>query len=246
MEWGIRGARDAAARGDIVVIVDVLCFSTTTIVAVHAGMQVIPASLQTDVATLAKTWQAEVAHPRQTAGEGYSLSPTSFLRGTNGNNRLILPSPNGARCSTACRTATAVFIGALINAQPVSRHIQQLSHELDKPVTIIACGEQWNDPISGDNCLRPAIEDYLGAGAILAYIDEELSPEADVCRSAFRGSLKRLDDLIWDCGSGRELRERGFADDVHLARKLNLYSTVPGWVGGVFQNVGADVDPKAF
>lgn len=37
MEWGRRGAREAAERGDIVIIVDVLSFSSTVISAVSRG-----------------------------------------------------------------------------------------------------------------------------------------------------------------------------------------------------------------
>jgi phosphosulfolactate phosphohydrolase-like enzyme len=47
-------------------------------------------------------------------------------------------------------------------------------------VTVIACGERWNIP-SEDGELRMALEDYLGAGAILSYLPYEKSPEARAC-----------------------------------------------------------------
>ncbi|MBS4192756.1 hypothetical protein KHA94_21735 [Bacillus sp. FJAT-49705] len=43
VEWGIRGARNAAERGDIIIIVDVLSFSSTVISAVNYGAIIYPA-----------------------------------------------------------------------------------------------------------------------------------------------------------------------------------------------------------
>jgi len=72
-----------------------------------------------------------------------------------------------------------------------------------------------------------AIEDYLGAGAILSELSYPKSPEARVCEGSFRQSRRNLDEIIWDCGSGRELREAGFGDDVRHAARLDLYDVAP-------------------
>jgi 2-phosphosulfolactate phosphatase len=71
------------------------------------------------------------------------------------------------------------------------------------------------------------MEDYLGAGAILSYLEGEKSPEVEVCMGAFVQAEERLDVLIWDSGSGRELRKRGFAEDVEHCSGLNVYQSVP-------------------
>ncbi|MEH7011667.1 2-phosphosulfolactate phosphatase [Neobacillus niacini] len=55
----------------------------------------------------------------------------------------------------------------------------------------------------------------------------EKSPEAKVCIGAFLLSKSKLEKLIWECGSGRELRERGFEADVKHCSRLNVYQTVP-------------------
>ena len=36
-----------------------------------------------------------------------------------------------------------------------------------------------------------------------------------------------LKTLLWECGSGRELRAKGFGHDVEHAAQLNIYETVP-------------------
>lgn len=96
------------------------------------------------------------------------------------------------------------------------------------------CGELWNDALENENRLWPSIEDYLGAGAILAGIGGSKSPEAEVCAGAFKSSESRLRELVWDSGSGRELRERGYEEDVKFCSQLNVTSIVPIMKDGRF------------
>ena len=42
LEWGVSGAKRAAERGDVVVVVDVLRFTSTVVAAVAAGATVYP------------------------------------------------------------------------------------------------------------------------------------------------------------------------------------------------------------
>src|SRR5690242_21884893 len=64
LDWGRHGVRQAAERGDILVIVDVLSFSTATITAVHYGGSIYPCSLEEDAATLAQHIGGEAAVSR--------------------------------------------------------------------------------------------------------------------------------------------------------------------------------------
>lgn len=42
LEWGQRGAREASGRGDIIIIVDVLSFSSTVVTALDYGAEIFP------------------------------------------------------------------------------------------------------------------------------------------------------------------------------------------------------------
>jgi 2-phosphosulfolactate phosphatase len=84
-------------------------------------------------------------------------------------------------------------------------------------ISVIPAGEKWND-----GSLRPAFEDFIGAGAILSYLEGNLSPEAQLAVAAYQGSRQSWERLIKQCGSGRELIERGFEQDVDLAMKINI------------------------
>jgi 2-phosphosulfolactate phosphatase len=48
-----------------------------------------------------------------------------------------------------------------------------------------------------------------------------------VSEGAFLHARGDLEELLMECESGTELREKGFAEDVRSAAQLNLYDTVP-------------------
>ncbi|MDN4594875.1 2-phosphosulfolactate phosphatase [Polycladomyces subterraneus] len=121
---------------------------------------------------------------------------------------------NGAACSSIASKVPALLIGCLLNASAVAKVANRLILETGANVTVIPCGEQWNDVRIGENRLRPSIEDYLGAGAILTQLKGNKSPEAQVCMGAFHYTKSNIRELLWECGSGRELRARGFGNDV--------------------------------
>lgn len=225
-DWGRHGVRQAAERGDILVIVDTLRFSTTTVAAIDAGGFIYPCSFGEDASTLARQIGGEAAVSRFGEQGRFSLSPATYLHLEPGT-RIVLASPNGATCSRYASHVPFLFVGALVNAQAVAAVVSSLLDERQElSVTVIACGERWKTATE-DGELRMALEDYLGAGAILSYLPQEKSAEARVCAGAFVQVQDDLLSILWECGSGRELREKGFGADVQYAARLNVYETVP-------------------
>lgn len=224
-EWGAQGVRALAARCPVLVIVDVLSFGTAVDVAVGTGARVLPLPWQGDRAHTAATEAGAVlVAPRDL--DRWSLSPSS-LRSLRSDVLLALPSPNGASLSTqAGALGATVFAGCVRNATAVAKAAQATA--AGAPVGVIAAGERWDD-----DSLRPAVEDLLGAGAILDALDGTPSPEAEVAVRGF--TADRLPDLLADCVSGRELAARGFAHDVALAAQLDASSSVPLLHHGIFE-----------
>jgi 2-phosphosulfolactate phosphatase len=235
LEWGRAGARRGATRGDVLVVVDTLRFSTATATAVHYGAEIYPCLPTEDAGALAaRVGGQAAAGPAAPAGAGYSLSPLSYV-GVPPGTRVVLPSPNGATCARYAAAVPHLFVGALVNATATAAAVARVLDGASLGVTVVACGERWPAPAEEDEPMRLAVEDALGAGAILATLAARgysLSPEADVSAGAFRSAAPRLEGLLWDSGSGRELRAKGLAADVRHAARLDLYDCAPAMRDG--------------
>ena len=225
-EWGLNGVQILRERAATVVIVDVLSFCTAVDIAVSRGAAVIPFPLGDEeaAAKAAAEAGAVLAHPRRAAGGQYSLSPQS-LRSIAPGTRLLLPSPNGSRLSLEGGSST-VFAGCLRNRRAVAAAAALTGGD----IAVIPAGERWRS----DSSLRPAIEDWIGAGAILDALDMPLSAEARVARDAFRSAGEDLAALVRHSLSGRELIDVGFGQDVELAVQLDVGDTAPRLRGGVY------------
>jgi 2-phosphosulfolactate phosphatase len=226
-EWGPEGARKFDGLAGAIIVVDVLSFSTCVDVAVARGAMVYPFAFgdHSSAAGAAMTLGAEVAGPRGSPEYRFSLSPSS-LSAVEAGTKLVLPSPNGSAISAAARTVP-VLAGCLRNASAVAKRAAALAQ--DAAVAVIPAGERWPD-----GSLRPAIEDLLGAGAIVAELDLPCSPEAAIAREAFCGVRHRLRDILRGCVSGQELINRGFAQDVEIAIELNTSTAAPLLVNGAY------------
>lgn len=223
----------------MLVIVDTLSFSTAVAAAVHHGGLVCPCPEGEDPVKLARRIGGEAAVRRaEVPKKGrFSLSPLTYV-GRPAGTRIILSSPNGATGSHLSQHVPYLFAGALVNAKAVAVAISQLLDRTGLPVsvTVIACGEREASP-SEDGQLRWAVEDYLGAGAILSYLGCEKSPEARICEGAFIHSEDKIEDVLSECESGRELRDMGYGKDVAFAAQLNIYDTVPILRDGFFDEL---------
>jgi 2-phosphosulfolactate phosphatase len=209
----------------VCVVVDVLRFTTAVEAAVTRGIAVYPYRWRdATAAAFADSVRAVLADGRDRTGP--SLSPSSMDALASGAS-VVLPSPNGATCAVlASEAGAAVVAGCLRNAAAVGAW----ADKADGPVTVIACGEKWPD-----GSLRPSVEDLLGAGAILAGMTGNPSPEARTAIAAFREAADNLPETLSQCGSGRELIEKGWQADVEFAAQLNASATVPLLTNGAFR-----------
>lgn len=223
-EWGEQGVATLALISDAVIIVDVLSFSTSVEIAVNRGAMVFPYPWHHDTAAeYAISVGAELADPRRSKGKP-SLSPESLLTLPTGT-RLVLPSPNGATLTLAAKSKP-VLAGCLRNAQVVALAARQY----DRRIAVIDAGERWKD----DHSLRPALEDLVGAGAIITYLTGRLSPEALSAVVAFREIKSKLSESLLQCGSGKELIAQGYEQDVNLASQLDVSRCAPILVNGAY------------
>ncbi|MBH8560962.1 2-phosphosulfolactate phosphatase [Nostoc sp. CENA67] len=218
-EWGPQGVAQLASISNVIVIVDVLSFSTCVEIATNNGAIIFPYPYKDEsVIDYAKSVQAELASHRQRwTTTGYSLSPKSVTQIPAGT-RLVLPSPNGSFLTLQTGN-TPTMAGCLRNCQAVAQFAQNYGNK----IAVIPAGERWKD----DGSLRPAFEDLIGAGAILSYLQGSLSPEAEVAVATFQTFQKDLLSYLQKCSSGKELIAAGFEADVELAAMYNVSDCVP-------------------
>ena len=153
MDWGLDGLV-RLAQPDVVVVVDVLRFSTTVIRALENGD----------------------AFPLDAAAHAVSV--------------------NGAAVAEAAgRAGSLVLLGGLRNATAVARTVyaEQERRGARTSIAIVACGELTGR--AADAHLRFAVEDQLGAGAIVDALGtlgiDHTSPEAAVAGESFRALSAR-------------------------------------------------------
>jgi 2-phosphosulfolactate phosphatase len=226
-EWGPEAASEFDSIAAAIIIVDVLSFSTCVDIAIGRGATVYPCAFEEDdaAARLASRLGAQVAG-RRGSNSRFSLSPASLFSIEQGT-KLVLPSPNGSAISAILLKA-AVLAGCLRNARAVAAKAMAIAR--GGPVAVIPAGERWPN-----GALRPAIEDLIGAGAIVEELKLPSSAEAEVARQAFLGARGVLPELLRTCFSGRELSERGYVEDIHVAAALNCSTAAPVLIDGAYR-----------
>lgn len=183
LDWGVAGLQ-RLAPADVVVVVDVLRFSSSVADAVASG-----GSVRLDDAV------------------GWSR--------------------NGAAVAAAAQVQGAVvLVGGLRNASAVARAVTTLQERNGSrtSVAVIAAGEA-----DGAGMLRFAVEDQLGAGAIIAALTDlgidHTAPDAAVAAEGFRALRRALRHLIGASGSARELADGVAATDRMLSSGVTPTTT---------------------
>ncbi len=142
-----------------VIVFDVLRATTSIIAALAAGVSEV--RIFSDIAAASEAGGL-FGPTRLLCGEiqclpppGFDLgnSPAAFERGRHAKRVAFMATTNGTRAIIAARQASAVLIGALMNASAVAARLMELRHD----VTLLCAGTGG----------QTAMEDVIGAGAVL-------------------------------------------------------------------------------
>ena len=132
----------------------------------------------------------------------------------------------------AASTGALVLVGGIRNAGAVAAAVlaEQERRAARTSIAVIAAGEPTG------TSLRFAVEDHLGAGAVItALADRDIdhsSPEAAAACESYRGLRRATRHLLTASGSGRALADR--VEAVHAAAAVDTSTAVPVLRGGAF------------
>jgi 2-phosphosulfolactate phosphatase len=243
LEWGPDGVRELAPHCAVLIIIDVLVFTTSVDVALGRGGRVLPLPWRDERADEAARAAGAVLTrsglSRTTEGfvtsdgtGAWSLRPSSLVNLPPGTLLGMASVNGGTICAAAAASGTTVLAGCLRNASAVGAAARKLAG--DEAIGLVPCGERWHH--TEDRGLRPSIEELLGAGAIVAAMGPaNRSPEAELAALAYQAAGDRVSELLAGSVSGRELAHAGVPVDVELAADVDASGLVPILLDGIFQ-----------
>jgi len=238
LDWGREGlARLAPA--DIVVVVDVLPSPTRTgDAAVGRERLVLDESAPAGGASAQGARAGGAAWGDGAPAGGAPASAGASGRSTGAAASAVLADTRGSDVLGGAEASGALIMaGSLRNAGAVAKAVVAEQHRRGGrvSVTVLPLGEADH----GTGTVRFAVEDHLGAGAIVAALGalgiDHTSPEAAVASESFRGLRTAIRHLLTASGSGRELIERHRRDEVLHAAEVDAVDAVAVLRDGVFR-----------
>jgi 2-phosphosulfolactate phosphatase len=209
--------------GRAVVVFDVLRATTTMTAALAAGVVEIRIFDSLDDASAASR---AFGQPHILCGErnclpppGFDLgnSPGAFRSDLHAGKTAFMATTNGTRAIVAARSAKLLFAGALVNASAVAQRL--IESKLN--VSLLCAGTAG----------EPAMEDLLGAGAVIAGLSRLLpvTLENDVSKLAlrlFQCSRNDLVSVMKESTGGKNVIDVGLEADIAFAAQLDAMNVV--------------------
>jgi len=213
-----------------VVVFDVLRATTTMTAALAAGVKAI--HVFPDTASVRKS-AGEVGLFRGAlmCGEEKCLRPEGFHLGNSpgaftreyAERTVFMSTTNGTRAILAAQDAALLFVGALVNATAVATVLAEVGMD----VTLLCAGTNG----------RVAIEDVIGAGAVLAALNRKAhpAPASDATRIAlnlYESARNDLPRALAEGDGGRNVIAAGLAEDIAFCASVDRFKHVVGEVKG--------------
>lgn len=142
--------------------------------------------------------------------------------------------PAAALALAAEAAGAHVVVGGLRNAAAVADHVLAVQRARGERTSISIVAAGYPD---GDEAVRFAVDDLLGAGAVIAALGDlgidHASPDAAVAGEGFRALGGAVRHLLTASGTGRALAADGGRDGVLHAAARDAASVVPVLRDGV-------------
>ena len=238
LKVGVPGACEAAARGDVVVVIDALRASVTITSALILGaVKVVPVLTVAEARAYVGQEGYLVAGERggvQIEGFHFGNSPTELwqqaaeVRGKT----LFLTTSSGTRCVEAARggaqcpelvEGAAVLAGALPNATALAQAAFDLAGERGRDIALIAAGVNDQATVEDLFAAQVIAQRLVAMGAVLAEGEWDDHPAESEAAEVLKNSP-----------SGQKLRGLGYGEDVAFCAQMDVFDIVPIYRDGGF------------
>ncbi|NNM86431.1 MAG: 2-phosphosulfolactate phosphatase [Phycisphaerales bacterium] len=220
--------REALPEAQVVVL-DILRATSTTVTALASGAASVrlfdrpEEVLKARAAAVAPVIVAGERGCRKIAGFDLGNSPAEYSNDIVNKAAIYLSTTNGTRAAVAARTARRMLIGSLLNAAATAEAVVT---ELDRGPTLLLCAGTDG---------RTAIEDVIGAGAILWQVlagtmrpDLELTDTAWIAYQTFASVRSRLAPALRLGQGGINLIHADLEADIDFCAALDRYPLAVG------------------
>lgn len=209
---------EETTSNDVSIMVDALRASTTITLALNNFEKVIPCYTPEEAFNLKEKTDGIVAGERggkKVDGFDIGNTPCGIKDMKTSKDTLILTTSNGTRILKNMNSK--VLVGSLVNAKAVAEKSIKLSEE---HIDVVMAG------VRGEF----AIEDFLAAGEILYWINENLTDceLSEYAKSAIMASrdYESLKKAFITSRSAKRLTELGYSDDVNECCLKNISENV--------------------
>jgi 2-phosphosulfolactate phosphatase len=238
LKIGVPGAQEAAARGDVVVVIDALRASVTITGALIVGaVRVIPVLTIDEARAYLDQEGYLVAGERggvQVGGFHFGNSPTELWRQAAEvrGKTLVLTTSDGTRCVEAARggaqcpelvEGAAVLAGALPNATALAQAAFDLTRERGRDIALIAAGVNGQATVEDLFAAQVIAQRLVAMGAVLAEGEWDDHPAESEAAEVLKNSP-----------SGQKLKGLGYGEDVTFCAQIDVFDAVPIYRDGGF------------
>lgn len=203
---------------DVSIMVDVLRASTTITIALEKIPYIIP-TLEIDEA-LTMTPKNEAFLAGERGGytiEGFDTGNSPIEIQKFAGKPLIITTSNGTRILEGM--SGRALIGSFVNARAVAK--KAFMTAVDE-IEVVMAGVRG----------RFAIEDFLGAGEIISYLQKHDLDEMAQSACLAIQNTELVDEHVKNSMSAKNLREIGFGADVEFCLQRNISNIIPQFKDG--------------
>jgi len=224
VETDLEGGREAGTRGDVVIVVDVLRFSSSVVVGLACGADAfIPVRTLAEARKLGKRNRRLILAGERNGVKprGFHLgnSPTEFENANLKGKTIVITTTNGTAALESSRGARWLLVGSFINARAVSTAASRLSEDGNGISIILA---------SRPGCIF--LEDFLCTGMLVTNMadeDEKMNDEAIAARLAWASAENDFQEILMRSFHAVYLESIGYEQDVEFCLRKDVYDLVP-------------------